>query len=111
MDKVDRYRDIVRRLINEYAGYKVSHGEIHTEAICDPERDHYEVIHVGWDGSRRVHGSVIHIDLRGGKVWLQHDGTDRAIAEELVAAGIPKEDIVLAFHPARLRQHTGYAVE
>lgn len=49
-------------------------------------------------------------DLRGGKVWLQHDGTGRAIAEELVAAGIPKEDIVLAFHPARLRQHTGYAV-
>ena len=110
MDKVDRYRDIVRRLIHEYAGYKVSHGEIQAEAICDPEHDHYEVMHVGWDGSRRVHGSVIHIDLRGGKVWLQHDGTDRAIAEELVAAGIPKEDIVLAFHPARLRQHTGYAV-
>ncbi len=69
MDKVDRNRDIVRLLINEYAGYKVSHGEVQAKAICNPEHDHYEVMHVGWDGSRLVHGSVIHIDLRGGKVF------------------------------------------
>ena len=29
---------------------------------------------------------------------------------ELIAAGIPQEDIVLAFHPARLRHLTGFAV-
>jgi hypothetical protein len=31
-------------------------------------------------------------------------------AEELLAAGIPREDIVLAFHPAELRHLTGFAV-
>jgi hypothetical protein len=42
--------------------------------------------------------------------WIQYDGTDRPVAEELVAAGIPREDIVLAFYPADVRPHTEFAV-
>lgn len=110
MDKLERYRSIVRAIIEEYASYKPSHGQIETEAIVDSEHDHYEVMHVGWDGPRRVHGSVVHLDIRDGKVWLQYDGTNRPVADELIAAGIPQEDIVLAFHPARLRHLTGFAV-
>jgi hypothetical protein len=41
---------------------------------------------------------------------VQYDGTTRPIAEELAAAGIPKQDIILAFHPAELRPLTGYGV-
>jgi hypothetical protein len=110
MDRVDRYREIVRRVMEEYGRYRPSHGQIESEVIVDPERDHYEVMHVGWDGVRRVHGCVIHVDIIDGKVWVQYDGTDRPVAEEFVAAGIPKEDIVLGFHPAKVRPHTGYAV-
>ena len=110
MDRVDRYRQIVRRVIDEYAEWRPSHGEIASEAIVDPERDHYEVMHVGWDKERRIHGSVIHLDIIDGKVWIQHDGTDRPVAEELLAAGIPRDDIVLGFHPARVRHLTGFAV-
>ena len=110
MDKRDRYREIVRGIIEEYASYKPSHGQIDTEAIVDREHDHYEVMHLGWDGVRRVHGSVVHLDIIGGKVWLQYDGTNRPVADELIAAGIPAEDIVLAFHPAELRPLTGFGV-
>jgi XisI protein len=109
MDTLERYREIVRDVIREYASYKPSNGEIETEAIVDPEKDHYEVMHVGWDGPRRVHGSVIHIDIIGDKIWIQYDGTNRPVAEELVAAGIPREAIVLAFHPPFVRPHTGFA--
>ena len=55
-----------------------------TEAVVDREHDHYELLHVGWDGPRRVHGSVFHIDIRDGKIWVQYDGTDRPVAEELL---------------------------
>ncbi|MBW3597214.1 MAG: XisI protein [Planctomycetes bacterium] len=110
MDRVDNYREIVRRLIEEYASYKPSHGEIETEAIVDAEKDHYEVMHVGWDGQRRVHGCVLHVDIIGGKIWIQYDGTTRPIAEELLSAGVPREDIVLGFHPANVRQLTDFAV-
>ena len=110
MDTLTRYREVVRNVISEYARYRPAHGEIDTEAVMDPEKDHYEVLHVGWDGPRRVHGVLLHIDIIGNKVWIQHDGTSPGVAEELVAAGIPREAIVLGFRPARLRQHTGFAV-
>ena len=70
MDQLERYRAIVRRLIEEYASYKPAYGDIRTEAVVDRERDHYEVIQVGWNGDRRVHGSIIHIDIRDGKAIL-----------------------------------------
>jgi hypothetical protein len=109
MDKLERYRQIIRRLIEEYASFKPSHGQIETEAIIDADKDHYEVMHVGWDGVRRIHGSVVHIDIIDDKVWVQYDGTSRPVAEELIAAGVPREDIVLGFHPAELRRHTQFA--
>ena len=109
MDRTEHYRLIVQRLIEEYARYKPSHGQIETEAIMDRHKDHYEVMHVGWDKLRRVHGSVVHIDIIDGKVWIQYNGTTQPVAEELVAAGIPREDIVLGFQPVRVRQHTGFA--
>jgi hypothetical protein len=110
MDLLTRYRDIVRNLIREYASYRPAHGVIDTEVILDPEKDHYEILHVGWDGPRRVHGVLLHIDIIDNKIWIQHDGTSPGVAEELVAAGIPREAIVLGFRPAHLRQHTGFAV-
>ncbi len=110
MDKRERYRLIVSHLIEEYASYQPSHGQIETEAIVDRAKDHYEVMHVGWDGSRRVHGSVVHIDIVNDKVWIQYDGTSRPVADELVAAGIPRADIVLGFHPVEVRQYTDFAV-
>ena len=110
MDRVERYREAVQRVIREYASYRASHGQIETEAIIDREHDHYEVMHVGWHGARRVHGCVVHIDIKDGKVWLQYDGTSQPVADELIAAGVPQEDIVLAFHPAEVRPLTGFAV-
>jgi hypothetical protein len=99
MDQLDRYRAIVRRLIEEYASYKPAYGDIRTEAVVDREHDHYEVMQVGWDGDRRVHGSVIHIDIRDGKVWIEYNGTDARLGEELVAAGVPATTSCWVFTP------------
>ena len=60
---VEKYRAIVREIINKYGQYKPSHGDIRKEAIINPEHDHYELVHVGWDGPIRIHGSVIPIDI------------------------------------------------
>ncbi len=110
MDKISRYRQIVEQVIRDYASHKPSNGQIETEAIIDRDNDHYEVMHVGWDRVERVHGAVVHIDIIKGKIWVQCDNTNRPVADELLAAGVPKEDIVLGFHPAELWQHTGFGV-
>jgi len=53
---------------------------------------------------------VIHIDIIDGQVWIQANNTDRLIAEELVAAGVPVESIVLGLQPPDVRPYTAYGV-
>jgi hypothetical protein len=43
-------------------------------------------------------------------VWIEYNGTDTRLGEELVAAGIPRKDIVLGFHPEELRAACGYGI-
>ena len=57
-NSLERYRGIVRHVIEKYSRFKPSHGDIRTEKIFDLENDHYELVHVGWDGVNRIHGSV-----------------------------------------------------
>ena len=110
MDTLDRDRQIIRDLILSNANYKSSVGEVEVEVIFDESNDHYELMHTGWIGIRRIHGPLLHIDIRNGKIWIQHDGTEDGIAEDLVEAGITRERIVLAFkHPSR-RSLSDYAV-
>ncbi|HSK03408.1 MAG TPA: XisI protein [Kofleriaceae bacterium] len=109
MAAIASYADILKRIIREYAEIKPSYGDVQVEAIFDDAQGHYELMYAGWHGSRRIHGSVIHADIRDGKVWIQHDGTEQGIADDLVEAGIPKEHIVLAFHPPSKRPFTSFA--
>jgi hypothetical protein len=53
---------------------------------------------------------VLHLDIKEGKIWIQHDGTEIRSANELVNVGVPKEDIVLAFHEPKVWQFPGFAV-
>lgn len=103
MDTRERYRSIVENVLMPYAERRYSDTGIANEAVFDRERDHYLVVSVGWQGIRRVQHSLLHLDIINGKVWIQRDGTENGIADELEAAGIPKSDIVLAFHPEKDR--------
>lgn len=109
MDRVDVYRQIVRNVLSAYVEISYANGEIRNEVVFDAEHDRYLVVSVGWDKVKRIHGTLIHLDIIDGKVWIQRDGTEQGIARELVAAGVPKEQIVLGFHQADVRPHTEYA--
>jgi len=110
MDALEAYRQIIQKVLYEYSQFHYAYGDIQRKVIFDQEEDHYLLMAIGWDGVKRVHGCVIHLDIIDGKVWIQRDGTEHGIAEDLVAAGIPKEHIVLGFHSPELRRHTEYAV-
>lgn len=111
MDKRIIYRQYIIDILNEYSGYKPSYGEIDVEQIVDPLRDHYQLMSVGWNKQQRIHGCLLHIDIRNGKIWIQHDGTEEGIADRLVEMGVAKEDIVLGFQSPYKRQFTAFAVE
>ncbi len=110
MDKLAQYRTIIKRILQEQAQYKPAHGEIEPMLVFDETHDQYQLLFLGWDMPRRVHSIIVHMRLHNGKIWLEYDGTDAHIARQLVAAGVPKEDIVLAFHPPETRPYTEFAV-
>jgi len=110
MDKIDIYRDHIQEMLKKIASYRSIPEEIETELVIDRERDHYLLINVGWKDESRNYGNSIHIDIKDGKIWIQRDMTDYRIAEKLLDKGVPKEDIVLAFHAPYKRPYTGFAV-
>jgi hypothetical protein len=110
MDKVDSYRQIVRETLLAHSQIKPAYGEIEMEVLFDLERDRYQVLRAGWLQKSRVYGVLIHIDFKGSKIWIQYDGTEVGVANELLECGVPKEDIVLAYHSPFIRQYDGFAV-
>ncbi len=109
MEKLDKYRNSIVEIMKKYTNADSSCGDIEVQTVFDRENDHYQIINVGWQNDRRIYGCSLHIDIKNNKVWIQHNGTERRIAEELIELGVPKEDIVLAFHAPKRRQFTGYA--
>jgi hypothetical protein len=66
------------------------------EVVTDDATGHYQILTMGWlNGRRRVHGTLVHIDVRDDKVWVEHDGTNLEIIQDLLDAGIPAKDIVV----------------
>ena len=80
MDRVEQYRTLIKRLLEQHAQYVPATGHIEMETIFDEYHDRYQLMAIGWQGNRRVHGCVIHIDLKGEKVWIQHDSTVPAMS-------------------------------
>ena len=110
MAELNDYRKIIKQVLSNYAECPPSSGQIEMETIFDETHDRYQLVALGWQGKKRVHGCLIHINLKGDKVWLEHDSTDAEIARTLIEMGIPANHIVLGFQPEHFRKHTGFAV-
>ena len=110
MDKLERYREIIKEIIRAHDLIKPSHGDIEQYVIFDEEGDRYLWISTGWHEPYRMYGSLLHMDIKNGKIWIHYDGTEDGVANELLERGVPKEDIVLAFHAPSMRELTGFAL-
>lgn len=104
---VEQYRQFIQQLLSQRAQQvrKQHHWpEYDVQTLFDTDRDHYQLLYVGWRGHKRDFGCILHLDIKNGKVWIQHDGTETGIANQLVELGVPRQDIVLAFHEPEVRQ-------
>ncbi len=110
MAKVEHYRQLVQELLTAHSEIDFGNPELESELILDLVRDRYQLVHVGWFEEQRIYGCSLHIDIRDEKIWIQHDGTEGGIAQEMIDRGVPKQDIVLAFHSPFKRQFTEFAV-
>lgn len=111
MGTIDTYRQNIKNLLRNYADRRNAiPDEVEAQTLFDEVHDHYQLIYIGWLNKRRVFGPVLHFDIKNDKIWLQWNGTEDDVGEALVQMGVPKEAIVIGFHPAYVRQYTDYAV-
>jgi hypothetical protein len=108
MEKLDKYRQIIRELLNDHANS--SDPNIECQIVLDTENDHYQIIDVGWQDLHRIYACYIHLDIKDNKIWIQHNMTEFDIAQELVERGVPTSDIILGLHPPYKRPYTKYGV-
>jgi hypothetical protein len=50
MGDVTRYQELVEGILEEYASYKPSYGDVEVETIFNPSIGHYQLMTVGWQG-------------------------------------------------------------
>ncbi|MEL7038819.1 MAG: XisI protein [Cyanobacteria bacterium J06592_8] len=110
MDKLEHYRQCIKQILTEHSKVSATTDTVKIQLIFDDERGHYQLTYMGWDGDQRVFGPVMHFDIKDGKIWVQYNGTEDAVAERLVEMGVPASDIVLGFRSEFKRQFTCSAV-
>ncbi len=106
---IAKYSEIIQTIIREQAKLHRL-GSVPIETILDLERHHYLLLQVGWVKNHWIYGSILHLDIINGKIYIQQNNTEQAIAPLLVKLGVPQEDIVIGFHSPFKRQFTEYAV-
>lgn len=112
MDKLTEYPTLIKRILTEYVALNNRHPspDIETLLIVDEAKAHYIWMNLGWQNGERVTGMTVYVRIRDGQFWIEEDWTEDGIATDLVRAGVPREDIVLAFHEPKMRQYTDFAV-
>ena len=55
MDKIEKYSQIIPKILTTYVVIPIANGEIESYTVFDTLQHHYQVINVGWDGYRRVY--------------------------------------------------------
>lgn len=112
MDKLTEYPTLIKRILTEYVELSNRHpnSDIETFLIVDEAKAHYIWMNLGWQHGERITGMTVYVRIREGKFWIEEDWTEEGIATALIHEGVPKEDIVLAFHEPKMRQYTDFAV-
>ena len=105
-----KYRSLVEQVLCDYAEFLGNDDQVQMELVFDQNRDRYLLVETGWHDGYRIYGTLLHLNIIDDKIWIQHDGTEDGVANELVAAGIPKDCIVLGFRTLQERKVTEFAV-
>lgn len=70
MDKLAFYRKAIQTLLEEYSSFRRVDENIENELFFDTQRDHYQLMCIGWEYLKRVYHTMLHFDIKDGKIWL-----------------------------------------
>lgn len=110
MGRVGQYKAIIQRILAEYLESTPEEENIETFAVQDEKGGHYMLVETGWQYPHRIYNVVFHIRLKGDKIWIEQDWTERGVAYDLLAAGVSKDVIELSFQPPQVRPHIDWGL-
>jgi hypothetical protein len=102
--------------LTEYYELGVKEGmaldELETDSrlAFDEKRDQYLWFRSGWEEKKLIYYITMYLRIKDGQIWVEEDWTDFCVVDDLLAAGIPKRDIVLEFHNPYKRKFMEFAV-
>jgi|LakMenEpi03Aug12_release.lakeMendotaPanAssembly.Ray.scaffolds.fasta_scaffold909619_1 hypothetical protein len=106
------YQALLKQIFPDYAALlnRRPQPDVETEVVIDEERGQYILHTLGWKDKARIWNTPLYVRLHNGKIWVETDWIEEGITEKLLAAGVPKEAIVLAFQHPSMRPLTEFAV-
>ncbi|QYX31968.1 XisI protein [Sphaerospermopsis torques-reginae] len=113
MDKLTSYRSLIKKILTEYeqiASKTPNPSGVDSVLAFDEQRDQYIWGQVGWHEDKKITAITVYVRIKNNKIYIEEDWTEEGIANELLREGVPKEDIVLAFHDPETRKFTEFAV-
>jgi hypothetical protein len=113
MDKLRQYQKAIKLVLEDFWARQtmmLAEKDVETLLTADDQHKIYMVLRNGWQGKERVQNILIFVRLVNGRIWVEEDWTDFDVVGCLLEAGIPQEDIVLAFHHPQLRPLTEFAI-
>ncbi len=106
---IQQLREIIQKTLKEYASIPSINSTSQDRLIFDTNADSYQWLSMGWNGMQRIFNVIIHIEIRQNLVWIERNNSSIEIGEILVEQGVPRNQIVLAFHAPYKRGLHGYA--
>ena len=103
MDKLTRYAELIKSVVQEWAQTGQSATEVETTLSFDDSRRNYLMVSAGWHRKERHHNIIFHAHVKDGKVWIEWDGTSPSITEALIERGMAREDMVLNWQSPAVR--------
>lgn len=98
MAKIKEIQDIILGELKERAANKAANLPlVERQLVVDAKRTQFILLSVGWQEAKYIHQCLIHIQIKGKKIWIHEDLTDPGVYESLIENNIPPSSIVLGF--------------
>lgn len=111
MAAIEQLREAIKLVFRSWEEYPNPDLSLFRIAgVMDIAHDRYTLTHIDFDGDRYKSSLLAYLEIRDSKIWILTDNTEEGIATELVAENIDKEQIVLGFYSAALREAGDFAI-
>ncbi len=112
MDKLDRYKKLIKQALMDRANLMRSQPLPGEEVICllDEATDNYLLLRLGWIHGKRLYSVTLHLRLSFGKIVVEQDWTDDLVSD-LIADGVSRDDFIFAVTtPPEMRPQPEFVV-